>query len=355
MVVKRDYYEVLGVGSDASGEEIRKAFRKLAFQYHPDRNAEDGSSEKFKEINEAYEVLSNEEKRAAYDRFGHEGVNGSGRGFEGFDFSFGGFGDIFEAFFGGATGRTRRGAQRGADLELRLTITFEEAALGGEKEITLSRIELCTTCQGSGARPGTKPERCSQCNGSGQVRRVQQSVFGRFINTAPCDRCHGTGEVVSNPCQECRGTGRHRYQRKSSVAIPGGVDTGSQIRLSGEGDAGARGGMPGDLYLSLTVKPHEFFLRDGDDIVYELPVNFAEAALGTKVDVPTLDGETELKIPGGSQTGRIFRLKDRGAARLRRGGRGDEVVRLKVVTPESLNKQQRKLFEELARTMRPGK
>ncbi|MFC1961759.1 molecular chaperone DnaJ [Chloroflexota bacterium] len=351
MAIKRDYYEVLGVPRDVSGEDIKKAFRKLAFQYHPDRNQGDGSADKFKEINEAYEVLSDTERRAAYDRFGHEGANGLfGRGFEGFDFSFGGFGDIFDAFFGGAT-TARRAAQRGGDLEYRMTISFEEAARGCEQKITLNRTEQCATCHGSGAKPGTSASRCPTCNGSGQMRRVQQSIFGRFINTAVCNQCHGSGEIISDPCPECKGSGRNRYKRDINLVIPGGVDDGSRIRLSGEGEAGLRGGAAGDLYLALSVKPHAFFTRDGDDIIYELSVNFAQAALGTKITVPTIDGDAELKIPAGSQSGKVFRLKDRGAAHLRRGGHGDQMVELRVVTPESLNRQQRKLFEELAETL----
>jgi molecular chaperone DnaJ len=356
MAVKRDYYEVLGVSRDASDEEIKKSFRKLAFECHPDHNSEDGSAERFKEINEAYEVLSDSEKRAAYDRFGHEGANGFyARGFEGFDFGFGGFGDIFEAFFGGTASGTRRAARSGANLEYGLTISFEEAALGSEKKITINRTELCASCHGTGAKEGTRPSRCSNCNGTGQVRRVQQSIFGRFINTTVCGQCNGTGEVVTDPCSECRGTGRRKYKSDVTVRIPGGVYDGSRIRLSGEGEAGWRGGPPGDLYVNLSVKEHKLFTRDGDDVLYELPVNFAQAALGTKVEVPTLNGDVELKIPAGSQAGKIFRLKDKGAVHLRRSGRGDQLVRLRVVTPESLSKEQRKLFEELAKTMGPNK
>ncbi|MFC1914179.1 molecular chaperone DnaJ [Chloroflexota bacterium] len=352
MAVKRDYYEVLGVSRDASTEEIKKAFRRLAFQCHPDRNNEDGSAEKFKEINEAYEVLSDAEKRTGYDRFGHDGAQGVfARGFEGFDFSFGGLGDIFETFFGGAATGTRPGTRKGADIGYGLAISFEEAALSCEKKIGITRTELCASCRGTGAKPGTKPSRCLGCDGTGQVRRVQQSIFGRFINTAVCGKCNGTGQVITEYCSECRGTGRHKYKRDITVVIPGGVDNGSRIRLSGEGEAGVRGGPPGDLYVTLSVKEHKIFERDGDDILYELPINFAQAALGTRVEVPTLNGNVELKISAGSQTGRIFRLKDKGAMHLRRSGRGDQLVRLSVVTPESLNKEQRKLFEELAKTL----
>jgi molecular chaperone DnaJ len=355
MAVKRDYYDVLGVARDASAEEIKKAFRKLAFQYHPDRNNNDGSADRFKEVSEAYEVLSDREKRANYDRFGHEGGEGIfGRGFGGVDFDFGGFGDIFDAFFGGTTS-SRQASRRGADLEYRMTISFEEAALGCEKEIVLTRTEACHTCQGSGARPGTKPERCPSCNGSGQVRRVQQSVFGRFINASVCTQCRGTGEIVADPCPECRGSGQSRYKREIGVVIPGGVDNGAHVRLTGEGEAGMRGGPAGDLYISLSVKKHECFERSGDDVLYELPVNFAQAALGAKVKVPTLDGEAELKIPAGSQTGELHRIKNKGARHLQRSGRGDEIVKLRVVTPDSLSREQRQLFDQLAKTLEAGK
>ena len=354
MATKRDYYEVLGVSRNATDEEIKKVFRKLAFKYHPDRNRDDGAEERFKEINEAYEVLSDANKRAAYDQFGHSGANGFfTRGFEGFDF--GGFGDIFDAFFGGMTYATRHAPQRGADRHYQITIAFEEAAFGGEKEINIKRTEVCSLCYGTGAKPGSQPSRCPNCNGTGQVRRVQRSLFGRFINTAICEQCHGEGKVITESCPQCRGAGREKQQRRISIKVPAGVEDGSQIRLSGEGDAGMRGGSSGDLYVSLKVLKHEFFTRDGDDILYELPINFAQAALGNEVEVPTLYGETKLSIPAGSQTGKEFRLKNKGIAHLHRNGRGDQIVRLLVVTPESLTKEQRKLFQELANTLNPTK
>jgi molecular chaperone DnaJ len=354
MVVKRDYYEVLGVSRGASSEEIKRAFRKLAFQYHPDRNREDGAEEKFKEVNEAYEVLSDADKRAAYDRFGHGGAESFfGRGFEGFDF--GGFGDIFEAFFGGAGTATRQSPRRGNDLRYRISISFEEAALGCEKEIEIKRIEVCSTCHGTGARPGSQPKRCPNCDGTGQVRRVQRSLFGQFINTTVCSQCHGEGRIITDPCPDCKGGGFQKQKRRIAVTVPPGVDDGNGIKLSGEGDAGSRGGTPGNLYVVLSVARHEFFNRDGDDVLYELPISFAEAALGTEVGVPTLYGKSNLKIPAGSQTGKVFRLKDKGIPHLHGGGRGDHLVRLLVVTPESLNKEQRRLFEELARSLGPVK
>jgi molecular chaperone DnaJ len=352
MAVKRDYYEVLGVGRGASPEEIKKAFRKLAFQYHPDRNSSDGAADRFKEVNEAYEVLSDADKRAAYDRFGHAGAdNMFGRGFEGFDFGgFGGFGDIFDAFFGGGT-PTRQSPRRGEDLRYNVTISFEEAALGTEREIDITRTEVCATCHGTRSKPGSQPERCPECGGTGQVRRVQRSIFGQFINASACGRCRGEGTIIKETCPDCRGAGIQKQKRRISVRVPAGVDDENVIRLSGEGDAGLRGGPAGNLYVGINVRKHEFFTREGDNIIYELPVNFAQAALGTEVEVPTLYGPAKLKVPSGSQAGRVFRIKDRGINHLHGLGKGDQLVVLRVVTPESLNKEQRKLFEELAKSL----
>jgi molecular chaperone DnaJ len=352
MPTKRDYYEVLGIPRDATDEEIKRAFRKLAFKYHPDHNHDDNAGEKFKEVNEAYEMLSDPDKRAAYDRFGHGDAEGLfGRGFEGFDF--GGFGDIFDAFFGGATTATRQAPRRGADLLYNISITFEEAAFGCQKEIKTLRTENCSLCQGIGSKPGSQPTRCPNCNGTGQVRRVQQTIFGRFTNITTCPQCHGEGRIITDPCPQCQGTGKEKHQRIISVKIPAGVDNDSQIRLKGEGHAGTRGGPSGDLYITLAIKQHEFFERDGDDVLYELPINFAQAALGTEIEVPTLEGKTKLKIPAGSQNGIVFRLKNKGFPRLNRRGRGDQLVTLRVITPESLTKKQRKLFQELADTFEP--
>jgi molecular chaperone DnaJ len=349
MTVKRDYYEVLGVDRNATDEEIKKAFRGLAFKYHPDRNREDGAEEKFKEINEAYQTLCDPDKRAAYDRYGHGGSgNIFGPGFDGFDL--GGFGDIFDAFFGEGTA-TRRAPQHGADLHHSITITLEEVSTGVEKEISVLRTEHCSLCQGSGSKPGSQPTPCPNCNGSGQVRRYHQSIFGRFANITTCPKCQGEGKIITNPCPQCRGTGKERRQRTLMVKIPAGVEDGSRLRLNGEGDIGARGGSPGNLYVSLSVREHNLFTRDGDNIVYELPLNFSQAALGAEVEVPTLDGTAKLKIPAGSQTKQVFRLKNKGIGHLQRNGRGDQVIKLLVVTPESLTKRQRELFEELARTL----
>lgn len=354
MVVKRDYYDVLGVSRDATDGEIKKAFRRLAFEHHPDRNREDGASDKFKELNEAYEVLSDVDKRTAYDRFGHSGTEGLfGRGFEGVDFGFGGLGDIFDAFFGGASTTARSASQSGADLRCNVAISFEEAALGCEKEINITRIEACSICHGSGAKPGSKPSQCSICGGTGQVRRVQRSLFGQFVNAATCNRCHGEGSIITEHCQQCRGDGIQKHRRSISVKIPPGVDDGSGVRLSGGGNAGVRGGYPGDLYVMLSVRKHDFFTREGDNVLYKLPINFAQAALGTEAKVPTLYGESKLNIPAGSQTGKVFRLKDKGVPHLHRGGRGDQMVELLVVTPDSLTKQQRQIFEELNKSLSP--
>ncbi len=349
MAAKRDYYEVLGLDRSASAEEIKRAFRKLAFQHHPDRNKADGAEERFKELNEAYEVLSDPEKRANYDRFRHVG-EGFGRGFEDFDI-FRGFGDIFDSFFGGATTAARRGPQQGADLRYSLSISFEEAVFGCEREIEVERIENCSQCHGVGSEPGSQPSRCPQCNGTGQLRRVQRSIFGRFVNVTPCDRCGGDGRIITHPCHHCRGSGKERRQRRISVRIPAGVDDGSQIRLSGEGNAGSWGAGAGNLYIALSVEEHPFFQRRGDDIIYDLPINFAQAALGAEVEVPTVDSPVTLKIPPGTQMGKLFRLKEKGVPHLRGGGRGDQVVIAHVITPTSLDERQRRLFQELAESL----
>lgn len=346
---KRDYYEVLGVGRNASEEEIRRAFRRLALQYHPDRNREPGAEDRFKEINEAYEVLSDGEKRHAYDRFGHAGADAAaaGRGFDTFD-GVGGFGDIFEAFFGSA--RTRRGPERGNDLRMRLTLTFEEAVFGRQKEIEVPHQETCGRCNGSGAEPGTKRSTCDVCSGSGEVRRVQQSLFGHFVNVATCTRCKGEGHIISSPCTQCRGAGRQRATKRLRVTVPAGVNDGAQIRLTGEGDAGPHGGVPGNLYLVVSVQPHEVFRREDDNIFYELSLNVAQATLGDEVTIPTLEGPTTLKVPAGTQNDAVFRQRGKGVPRLQSSGRGDMIIVARVDVPEHLTEQQRRLFQELART-----
>ena len=352
MAVKRDYYEVLGVSNGASDEEIKRAFRKLALEYHPDRNKEPNAEERFKEVNEAYQVLSSREKRSAYDRFGHAGVaanGGTGRGFEGFD-TFSGFGDIFDAFFGGfgATTRTKARPTRGRDLEIGLTLAFEEAAMGTQKRIRVSRIEACDRCEGSRSEPGTSLETCGACRGAGQVKRTQQSLFGQFVQVAACPSCRGAGQVVSQPCQECRGRGVERNTRELDVAIPAGVEDGSQLRLPAEGDAGSRGSQPGDVLLLLNVKLHRVFQRDGANLILDLSINFSQAALGDSVEIPTLEGTTPLAIPAGIQTGTVLRVKGQGVAKVHDRGRGDLFVTVHVSTPRSLDPEAKKLLEQLA-------
>ena len=341
MAIKRDYYDVLGVPRTASDEDIKKAYRKLAFQCHPDRNHETGAEDKFKEINEAYEVLSDPQKRSTYDQFGHAGT--------GDVFGAGGLGDIFDAFFGGAS--TKRGPQRGADLHQRLTISFEEAVFGSEKKLEVNRSEHCPRCHGSGGEPGSSPVTCPNCNGNGQLKRVNQSLFGRFVNIITCERCQGEGKIISKPCSKCQGNGQVQAHRQIMVEIPAGVEDGSQIFLRGQGKAGSLGGTPGNLYISLSVESHSFFQRDNHDIIFDLPINFAQAALGDKVEVPTLDGHTKINIDPGTQTGKTVRLKGKGVPHLQDGGCGDEVVRLWVVTPKSLDEQQQQLFQDLAKTL----
>jgi molecular chaperone DnaJ len=354
MSAKRDYYEVLGVERTATPEEIKKAYRRLARQYHPDVNKSPEAEARFKEINEAYEVLSDPEKRAAYDRFGHAGVSGNGFGdFTGF--GFGGLGDLFEDLFAGfgmgTSARTSRRPRRGEDLRVQVEISFEEAVFGCEKEIEIPRTETCPRCNGSGAEPGTYPTTCPQCKGTGEVRRVQQSILGSFVTVSVCPRCQGEGTVINTPCTECRGRRQVQRLRKITVTIPAGVDNGTKIRLAGEGEAGLYGGPPGNLYVVLTVKPHPIFQRQEDDLILELPLNFAQAALGDMVRIPTLEGEEDFVIPAGTQTGDIFRLKGRGVPHLRRNGRGDLVIIARVVTPTKLTARQRELLEELGKTL----
>jgi molecular chaperone DnaJ len=351
MSVKRDYYEVLGVPRTASEEELRRAFRRLARQYHPDVNKSDGAEAKFKEINEAYEVLSDPQKRRIYDQFGHAGLQagGNGPGFGGFG-GFGDLGDIFETIFGATT--TRRGPARGADLRYNLTLSFEEAVFGCEKELEFPRWETCHTCRGRGAKPGSEPVTCPLCRGAGEIRRVQQTVFGQFVNVMMCDRCGGEGRVIAEPCPECRGQRRVRGTRRLRVTIPAGVEDGQQVRLTGEGEASPNGGPPGNLYVVFSVAEHPLFRRQGNDLHYDLVLNIAQAALGDTVDVPTLDGEPErLSIPAGTQHGKTFRLRNRGVPYLSGNGRGDLVVHVHVAIPTRLNDEQRRLLRELARSL----
>jgi molecular chaperone DnaJ len=345
VATKRDYYEVLGVARGASEVEIKRAFRTAARQYHPDVNKAPDAETRFKEINEAYEVLSDPQKRAAYDRFGHTGQAGT------FDFGdLGGFADIFETFFGGGgrRGGTYRGPQRGTDLRFNMRLTFEEAVFGTEKEIDIPTLQPCARCDGSGAEPGSGRQTCSRCQGSGELRRVQQSVFGQFVNVVMCDACGGDGQIVASPCTKCHGQGRERTTKKVEVKIPAGVDRGQQIRLTGEGEIGPKGGPPGDLYILLDVEEHAYFKRDGYDIYYELPLNVAQAALGTDVTIPTLDGTTEIHVPPGTQHGKTFTFRGRGVPHLRSSQRGSMHVVTHVTVPSKLTGRQRELFEELA-------
>ncbi|MDO8473782.1 MAG: molecular chaperone DnaJ [Dehalococcoidia bacterium] len=351
--MKRDYYQVLGVEKDATPEDVKKAFRKLAFQHHPDRNNENGAEGRFKEINEAYQVLSDTEKRATYDRVGHvDGANVFGRGFEGFEY--GGLGDIFDAFFGANSTAGSRTPQRGTDLRAELSISFEEAVFGCERELQMTRMEGCPDCRGSGAEKGTKPETCSNCGGTGRVQRVERSIFGRFVNVVSCDKCRGTGKVITRLCPRCSGAGREKNLRRLTVVVPPGVDGSCQLRLSNEGSAGAWGGPCGDLYVQLAVGSHQLFKRDGPDILYTLPLNFAQAALGDKVEVPTIDGMARLDIHAGTQNGELFRIAGRGAPKPGGGKRGDHLVKVSVVTPTALDESQRQLFEELKRSLNGG-
>ncbi|MGD9405069.1 MAG: molecular chaperone DnaJ [Anaerolineae bacterium] len=349
MSARRDYYEVLGVNRDSTSDEIKRAFRRLARQYHPDVNKNSDAESRFKEINEAYEVLSDQEKRAAYDRFGHAGpqagFGGSG-GFGGF-----GFEDIFESVFGMRTGPARQGPTRGADLRYDLTIEFEEAVFGCEKEIVVARHETCPQCNGSGAEPGTQPIRCPQCNGTGEVRRQQQTFLGSFVQVTTCPRCQGEREIVTTPCTKCRGRKVVQAERAISVKIPAGVDSGTRIRLAGEGEPGARGGPPGNLYVVLRVKPHDYFHRQDTDILLQLDVNVAQAALGARFKVPTLDGDEELAIPAGTQSGDVFKMRGKGVPHLQRNGRGDQLVMVHVLTPTKLSQQQKELLTELSKTL----
>jgi len=350
MTTKTDFYETLRVARNATPEDIKKAYRKLAFEFHPDRNKDTGATDRFKEISEAYQVLSDPDRRASYDQFGHDGANGAAsRGFEGFE-GFGGLGDIFESFFGG--GQRSRGPARGGDLEYRTTITFMEAVFGAEKEFDINRVEVCGRCSGSRAEPGTSAVQCATCNGSGQVRRIQRSIFGQFAQMSTCSTCQGAGSTVASPCTQCKGAGRERRHRKISVNVPAGVDTGSRIRLRSEGEPGDAGASPGDLFIRIDVESHETFERDGNDILIKLDVNVARAALGATAMVQTVDGPKELQIPAGTQSGQAFRMRDLGVPHLGSSGRrGDQIVIVKVAIPRKLDERQRELLEELAATL----
>src|SRR5512136_2746402 len=353
-MAKRDYYEVLGVSRTATPDEIKAAFRRLARQYHPDVSQEANAEEHFKEINEAYSVLSDADKRAAYDRFGHAGVQNTG-GVPDFTVD---FGDLFDEFFGGFGGfgrsssrRARNAPHRGADLQYSIDLSFEESIFGVEKEVEITRDEVCETCGGKGAEPGTSPVRCSTCNGTGEVRQVRQTLLGSMVQVSTCPVCNGKGETISTACHTCNGRGLVRRNRKKVVSIPAGVDNGNQIRLAGEGQPGENGGPVGNLYLIIRVMNHKYFRRRENDILLDLNINVAQATLGADVEVPTVDGLTKLKIPAGTQAGKVFTIKARGVPHLRKSGRGDQLVVINVDIPSRLTKEQRELFEKLAATL----
>lgn len=353
-MAKRDYYEILGVSKDASKDEIKRAYRKLSKQYHPDINKEPGADEKFKEISEAYEVLSDDTKRAQYDQFGHAGANQDFDGFGGFggfsDAGFGGFEDILNTFFGGGSTRRRNpnAPRQGADLQYTMTLTFEEAVFGKETDIEIPREEECSTCHGSGAKPGTHPEECPYCHGSGQISTEQNTPFGRIVNRRVCHHCGGTGQVIKHKCPTCHGTGKVKKRKKIHIKIPAGIDNGQQLRVAGRGEPGINGGPNGDLYIIFQVKEHEFFERDGDDIYCEMPISFVQAALGDEIEVPTLHGKVKLKIPAGTQTNTKFRLRGKGVKSVRSTTPGDQHVIVRIVTPTKLTEKQKQLLREFA-------
>ena len=353
MAEKRDYYEVLGVSRDAGEDEIKKAYRRLAKKYHPDVNKENPEAEhKFKEASEAYEVLSDSNKRARYDQFGHNdpGMGGAG-GFGGFG-GFGGVEDIFESFFGGFGGSSRRsGPRKGADLRENIVIDFEEAAFGTKKTVNVLRHESCDVCEGTGAEPGTEAETCSTCGGSGRVRVQQNTLFGQFVNERTCDTCGGSGKVIKNKCRECKGSGKIRKTRKIEINVPAGIDNGHTISLRGEGEPGSRGGPSGDLLVNVRVRPHEFFIRNGTNIMLKVPISFEQAALGDDITVPTIDGDVKYKIHEGTQPGDKFRLRNKGIPSLRSGRRGDQIIEIIVEVPKKLSRKQKAALKAYAEVM----
>ena len=357
MAIKRDYYEILGVPRDASDEEIKRAFRRAAQRHHPDIDASDGAEERFKELNEAYRVLGDRQRRTAYDMFGHAGVGGTaGGGFEGFGGGFGPFGDIFDAFFGGSpTGtRQRRRVVAGADLRYDLEIDFAEAMAGVTKEVSFPTLVTCDVCGGTGGEPGTEPETCPECNGTGERRRVSQTILGQMVNITACPRCNGEGRVIATPCHNCHGDGRIRQERTLQVTVPAGIDSGQRIALEGQGESGPRGGPPGDLYVVVAVRDHPQLVRRGTELYHELPITFPQAALGATVPVPTIEGSEDLQVPAGTQSGTELRLKGRGVPRLRGSGRGDLHVIVTVVVPEKASKAERELLRQLGEVSAPA-
>lgn len=359
MATKRDYYEILGVDKKAPADEIKTAYRKLAMQFHPDRNKAPDAEEKFKEISEAYAVLSDQNKRQQYDQFGHAGIDMRysqedifrGVDFEdilrGFGGGRGGGGSIFDVFFGGE-GQKRGGPRRGSDILYELSIDLEDAAKGKKVELEVPRTETCDVCHGSGAKPGTSPKTCSACRGTGQVNRTQNTPFGRFMTTSTCGTCRGSGQIIDAPCTNCHGSGTVQKRRTLEVSIPPGVDTGSRLRVAGEGEAGEKGGPPGDLYVETNIRQHKVFTREENDLIMETSISFAQAALGDEIVVPTLDGKAKMKIPPGTQNGHVFRLKGKGIPGLHYSGKGDQLVKIRIDVPTKLSDKQKKLLEEFA-------
>ncbi|CFX99023.1 Chaperone DnaJ [Syntrophomonas zehnderi OL-4] len=351
MAAKRDYYDVLGVARNASADEIKKAYRQLAKKYHPDVNKDDeNAAEKFKEVAEAYEILSDDQKRATYDRFGHDAFDPTkgGAGFGGFGEGMGGFGDIFDLLFGNVGGgqRRRTGPQRGADREIRLDINFEDAVFGVEKDFEMQRVEKCNQCNGSGAEPGSSSKTCPQCHGAGQMRSSQSTPFGRFETVKTCTRCQGEGKIIEKPCNTCKGSGKTRKKRTINVRIPAGIDTGSRLRMQGEGEAGSNGGPPGDLYITVVVRPHERFSRDGYTLICNLDIDFTQAALGAEIELPLLGGAThQMVIPAGTQPGDVITVRGKGIPHLHSQRSGDLKVVVQVKIPTKLNKRQKELLE----------
>ncbi|MBE6949539.1 MAG: molecular chaperone DnaJ [Ruminococcaceae bacterium] len=356
MADKRDYYEVLGVDKSASEADIKKAYRRLAKEYHPDLHPGDKEAEAhFKEVNEAYEILSDSDKKAKYDQFGHAafdpsfgaGAGGFG-GFGGMDFD---LGDIFGSFFGGGASRANNGPRKGENIRANVSVTFEEAAFGVEKEVTVNRVESCDTCKGTGCEPGTTAQTCPNCHGSGSVRVQQQTVFGVMQSTTTCNHCGGSGKIIHQPCKSCKGAGAVRKQKKVNVSIPQGIDHGQTISLRGQGHAGSNGGPAGDLLITVGIRPHDKFTRDGSDVIYEMNISVTQAILGAEVQVPTLDGKVKYNIPEGTQSGTVFRLRGKGIPYLRGSGRGDQYVTVNVVIPSGLNSEQKEIVRSLEAAM----
>ena len=358
---KRDYYEVLGVSRGASEDEIKKAYKKMARKYHPDLNPGDKTAEeKFKEVNEAYEVLSDADKKARYDQYGHAGVDpnfgagGFGGGFDG-SFDFGDLGDIFGSFFGGGFGGGRRtnpnAPQRGESIRMSIAISFEEAAFGCEKAVTVERYETCDTCHGNGCAPGTSPEVCPDCHGTGTVQVRRQTPMGVFATSSPCPKCGGKGRIIHQPCKDCRGSGMVRKKKTIQASIPAGIDNGQTISIRGQGNAGKNGGPAGDLLITITVRPHELFRREGTSVLCEAPITFTQAVLGAELEIPTIDGKVKYTLPEGTQSGTTFRLKGKGITSINGRGRGDQYVTVYIETPKNLNKEQKEALKKFAETM----